>query len=45
MLSATAVGASLVEARAAAYELLAGVDLPGGQFRTDIALAASAGTY
>ncbi len=40
VLSATAVGASLTEARAAAYDVLAGVHLPGGHYRSDIAQAA-----
>ncbi|WBB97026.1 phosphoribosylamine--glycine ligase [Solwaraspora sp. WMMA2080] len=43
VLSATGVGADLVGARDAAYRLLAGVDLPGGHFRADIALAAAEG--
>ncbi|MFY1653211.1 phosphoribosylamine--glycine ligase [Solwaraspora sp. WMMB762] len=43
VLSATGVGADLAGARDAAYRLLAGVDLPGGHFRTDIALAAAEG--
>jgi phosphoribosylamine--glycine ligase len=37
VLSATATGATLADARDAAYALVAGIDLPGGQFRTDIA--------
>ncbi len=37
VLSATASGASLAEAREAAYRLVAGIELAGGQFRTDIA--------
>jgi phosphoribosylamine--glycine ligase len=40
VLSATAVGASLVEARSAAYRLVSSIELPGGQYRTDIALKA-----
>ncbi|MFE3052759.1 phosphoribosylamine--glycine ligase [Nocardia sp. NPDC059239] len=36
-------GADLVEARKNAYERLAGIKLPGGHFRTDIALAATEG--
>ncbi|MCW2658637.1 MAG: phosphoribosylamine--glycine ligase [Jatrophihabitans sp.] len=44
VLSATAVGATLAEARHRAYDLLAAIDLPGGQFRTDIALRAVEGT-
>jgi phosphoribosylamine--glycine ligase len=43
VLSATATGPTLAAARAAAYRLLAGVDLPGGQHRRDIALAAVRG--
>ncbi|WJK33517.1 phosphoribosylamine--glycine ligase [Solwaraspora sp. WMMA2065] len=43
VLSATGVGADLAGARDAAYRLLAGVDLPGGHFRADIALAAAEG--
>jgi len=38
--SATAVGATLAEARERAYALAATVDLAGGQLRTDIALRA-----
>ncbi len=41
VLCATATGATLAEARGAAYAILAGVRLPGGHARTDIALAAS----
>jgi phosphoribosylamine---glycine ligase len=41
VLSPTAVGATLADARANAYELLARIELPGGQHRTDIALAAA----
>jgi phosphoribosylamine--glycine ligase len=37
VLSATAVGPTLAEARTAAYRLVAGIDLPGSQHRTDIA--------
>jgi phosphoribosylamine---glycine ligase len=40
VLCATAVGATLAEARDRAYDLVARVDLPGGQFRTDIAAKA-----
>ncbi|MFN2560525.1 MAG: phosphoribosylamine--glycine ligase [Jatrophihabitans sp.] len=40
VLSATGVGDSLDEARERAYRLLAGIDLAGGQYRTDIALRA-----
>ncbi|MFE5289406.1 phosphoribosylamine--glycine ligase [Nocardia sp. NPDC056611] len=36
-------GADLVEARKNAYDRLAGIKLPGGHFRTDIALAATEG--
>jgi phosphoribosylamine--glycine ligase len=43
VLCATATGANLADARTAAYDLLAGIDLPGGQYRTDIALAAVRG--
>jgi phosphoribosylamine--glycine ligase len=43
VLSATAVGDDLEDARARAYRLVAGIDLPGGQFRTDIALHAVRG--
>jgi phosphoribosylamine--glycine ligase len=41
VLSVTATGADLTAARAAAYELLAEVDLPGSHHRRDIALAAT----
>jgi phosphoribosylamine--glycine ligase len=41
VLSATAVGASLDDARDAAYGLLSRIELPGGQYRRDIALRAS----
>jgi phosphoribosylamine--glycine ligase len=37
VLSATAVGATLAEARTAAYRLVDAIDLPGSQHRTDIA--------
>ncbi len=40
MLSATAVGDTLAEAREAAYRLVAGIELAGSQHRTDIAAAA-----
>jgi phosphoribosylamine---glycine ligase len=40
VLSATATGASLDEARNSAYELVASVHLAGGQFRSDIAAMA-----
>src|SRR5699024_11038203 len=43
VISATATGADLEAARDAAYELLVGVDLPGGQYRHDIALRAARG--
>jgi phosphoribosylamine--glycine ligase len=43
VLCATATGASLAQARDAAYAVLAGVALPGGRFRTDIALRAVRG--
>jgi phosphoribosylamine--glycine ligase len=43
VLSVTAVGETLEEARSRAYDLVATVDLPGGQFRTDIALRAVRG--
>ncbi|MGI8881702.1 MAG: phosphoribosylamine--glycine ligase [Jatrophihabitans sp.] len=41
VVSVTATGASLDEARARAYALVERVHLPGGQHRTDIALRAS----
>jgi phosphoribosylamine--glycine ligase len=44
VLSITGIGATLAEARDAAYRLAARVDLPGGQQRSDIALRATAGT-
>jgi phosphoribosylamine--glycine ligase len=44
VLSITATGATLAEARARAYRLAETVDLPGGQQRTDIARRAVAGT-
>lgn len=40
VVSVTATGASLEQARDRAYALVATVDLPGGQHRTDIALRA-----
>jgi phosphoribosylamine---glycine ligase len=40
VVSATAVGDTLAEARERAYELVGALDLPGGQHRTDIALRA-----
>ena len=44
VLSATATGPDLASARDAAYRLVAAIDLPNGQYRTDIALAAVQGT-
>ncbi|MCW2523546.1 MAG: phosphoribosylamine--glycine ligase, partial [Frankiales bacterium] len=43
VLSATAIGASLAQARAGAYRLIESISLPGGQYRTDIAQKAIAG--
>jgi phosphoribosylamine---glycine ligase len=43
VLSATAVGATLAEARQRAYALVANIDLPGGQYRHDIGLVAERG--
>jgi phosphoribosylamine--glycine ligase len=43
VLSVTATGADLAEARERAYDAVARIDLPGGQHRTDIAAAAAAG--
>jgi phosphoribosylamine--glycine ligase len=43
VLCATATGDTLAAARAAAYALIAGIALPGGQHRGDIALKASRG--
>lgn len=43
VLCATATGADLRAARAAAYEVVAGVTMAGAQYRTDIALAAAQG--
>ncbi len=40
VLSVLGVGATLAEARTAAYDLVARVELPGGHYRTDIAAAA-----
>jgi phosphoribosylamine--glycine ligase len=40
VLSVTASGSTLAEARAVAYERVTGVTLPGGQYRRDIALSA-----
>ncbi|WP_375486776.1 phosphoribosylamine--glycine ligase [uncultured Jatrophihabitans sp.] len=43
VLSATATAPTLAEARQKAYALLASIDLPGGQYRSDIALRATQG--
>ena len=43
VLSATATGATLADARAAAYALVETIELPGRQYRSDIALRAVAG--
>jgi phosphoribosylamine--glycine ligase len=43
VVSATAVGDTLAQARDRAYELVASIDLPGGQWRSDIALRAVRG--
>jgi phosphoribosylamine--glycine ligase len=43
VLSVTATGATLAEARRHAYDLVGSVGLPGGQYRTDIALRAERG--
>ena len=43
VLSVTAVGTDLADARRRAYQLVEAVDLPGGQFRRDIALRAERG--
>jgi phosphoribosylamine--glycine ligase len=43
VVSVTAVGSTLAEARERAYELVERVDLTGGHYRTDIALRAVAG--
>jgi phosphoribosylamine--glycine ligase len=43
VLSVTAVGSDLAAARAAAYEGVGAVDLPGSHFRTDIGLKAALG--
>ena len=43
VLCCTATGPTLADARAAAYALVDGVQLPGGQYRSDIALAALRG--
>ncbi len=42
VLSAVGVGATLSEARAAAYDVVSGISMRGGQHRTDIARAAAA---
>lgn len=44
VLTCTAIGDTLAEARAAAYRLVDGVAFDGAQHRTDIALAAEKGT-
>ncbi|MBO0870726.1 MAG: phosphoribosylamine--glycine ligase, partial [Micromonosporaceae bacterium] len=41
VLACTATGASVAQARAAAYRLVGGVGLAGAQYRHDIALAAA----
>jgi phosphoribosylamine--glycine ligase len=43
VLSVVGTGADLAAARAAAYHTLSSIRLPGGHFRTDIALAAAEG--
>lgn len=43
VLSAVGTGVDLCQARAAAYQILGSIRLPGGHFRTDIALAAAEG--
>jgi len=43
VLCATATGADLAAARLSAYQLISGIDLDGGQHRTDIGLAAAQG--
>jgi phosphoribosylamine--glycine ligase len=43
VLSATAVAGTLAAAREAAYDLVARIDLPGSQYRSDIALRAVRG--
>jgi phosphoribosylamine---glycine ligase len=43
VLSATGTGADLTRAREAAYQVLAGVGLAGGHYRSDIGLAAAEG--
>jgi phosphoribosylamine--glycine ligase len=44
VLSVVATGTDLAAARDAVYRRLAGIGLPGGHFRSDIALAAVKGT-
>ena len=41
MLSVTALGTDLADARESAYEALARIDLEGAHYRTDIARAAA----
>jgi phosphoribosylamine---glycine ligase len=43
VLSVVGTGAGLSEARTAAYEIIRSIRLPGGHFRSDIALAAAEG--
>ncbi|MEE6175183.1 phosphoribosylamine--glycine ligase [Mycobacterium sp. 050134] len=43
VLSVVGTGADLADARAAAYEILGSIRLPGGHFRSDIGLAAAEG--
>ena len=43
VLAVTAYGADLAQARERAYDAIALVDLPGGHYRHDIALAAERG--
>jgi phosphoribosylamine--glycine ligase len=43
VLSVVGTGADLTAARAAAYEIIGSIRLPGGHFRTDIGLAAAMG--
>jgi phosphoribosylamine--glycine ligase len=43
VLSVVGTGADLTAARAAAYEIIGSIRLPGGHFRTDIGLAAAEG--
>jgi phosphoribosylamine--glycine ligase len=43
VVSATAVGDTLADARERAYALIDGLQLPGGHYRTDIALRAVRG--